>query len=241
MEITPDQLIYWRWGPITVNATLAWTWGVMALLAGGSWALSRGLKTDGTLTRGQNLLEAVVSLILEQIHAVMDGQRSRGVLPFVGTLFLFIFTANVLSIVPGYIAPTSSLSTTAALAISVFVAVPIFGVRRHGFWGYLKHYAQPSLFVLPFTILGELSRTLALALRLFGNMMSGTVMAALLLSLAPLFFPAIMQAFGLLIGVLQAYIFAMLAMVYIASAIRVQDETRARDETAVRPQLETEE
>src|SRR5690606_31834132 len=139
----------------------------------------------------------------------------------------FIFVANVLSILPGYHAPTSSLSTTTALALSVFVAVPVFGVRRHGLRGYLKQYAQPSLFVLPFNVLGELSRTLALALRLFGNMMSGTVMAALLLSLAPLFFPAIMQALGLLIGAIQAYIFAMLAMIYIASAIRVQDAMAA--------------
>ena len=234
MEITPDQLIYWRWGPITVNATLVWTWVVMAVLVTAAWALSRGLKTDGTLTRGQNVLEAVVSLIMEQIDAVMDGQRSVPVLPFVGTLFLFILVANVLNILPGYIAPTSSLSTTLALALSVFVAVPFYGVWRHGLRGYLRHYAEPSLLILPFTLLGELSRTLALAVRLFGNMMSGTVLAALLLSLAPLFFPAIMQAFGLLIGVIQAYIFAMLAMVYIASAIRVQDATAALPE----PELE---
>ncbi|HEY0873555.1 MAG TPA: F0F1 ATP synthase subunit A [Vicinamibacterales bacterium] len=226
MEITPDQVIYGQWGPIVVNATLVWSWVVAAILVAGSWALSRGIRTDGTLTRGQNLLEAIVSVILDQIRDV-SGQRPEPLLPFVGTLFLFILTANVLSIVPGYVAPTSSLSTTAALAIAVFVAVPVFGIRRHGFRGYLRHYAQPSLFVLPFTVMGELSRTLALALRLFGNMMSGTVVAALLLSLAPLFFPAIMQAFGLLIGVIQAYIFAMLAMVYIASATRTHDEKAA--------------
>jgi len=227
MDITPDQLIYGRWGPFTLNATLLWTWGVMALLVAFSWALSRGIRSDGTLTRGQNVLEAIVSLILDQIREV-SGQRPEPMLPFVGTLFLFILTANLLSILPGYQPPTSSLSTTAALAISVFVAVPAFGIRRHGLRGYLRQYAQPSLFILPFTIMGEFSRTLALALRLFGNMMSGTVMVALLLSLAPLFFPAIMQAFGLLIGAIQAYIFAMLAMVYIASATRVHDEATAR-------------
>src|SRR5690606_758896 len=109
-------------------------------------------------------------------------------------------------------------------AISVFVAVPFFGVRSHGLRRYMEQYAQPSLFILPFTIMGEVSRTLALALRLFGNMMSGAVMAALLLSLAPLFFPVLMQAFGLLIGAIQAYIFAMLAMVYIASATRAHEQ-----------------
>lgn len=226
MEITPDHLIYWQWGRITVNATLVWTWVVMALLVGGSWLLSRGLRMDGTPTRGQNILEAIVSLLLDQIREV-SGQRAYPVLPFVGTLFLFILVANLLGIVPGYRAPTSSLSTTAALAIAVFFAVPVFGIRRHGIRGYLRHYAQPSLFILPFTIMGELSRTLALALRLFGNMMSGAVMVALLLSLAPLFFPAIMQAFGLLIGAIQAYIFAILALVYIASATRAHDETAA--------------
>lgn len=223
MEITPDRLVYWRWEFLTVNATLLWTWVVMGILVIASWVLSRGLRTDGSLSRGQNLLEAIVSLILDQIRDVSE-QRPEPLLPFVGTLFLFIFVANVLSIVPGYVAPTGSLSTTVALAICVFVAVPAFGIRQHGLRGYLRQYADPSWFVLPFTVMGEFSRTIALALRLFGNMMSGTVMAALLLSLAPLFFPAIMQAFGLLIGAIQAYIFAMLAMIYIASATRVQDE-----------------
>src|SRR5690606_17973141 len=127
MDITPDQLIYGRWGPFTLNATLLWTWGVMALLVAFSWALSRGIRSDGTLTRGQNVLEAIVSLILDQIREV-SGQRPEPMLPFVGTLFLFILTANLLSILPGYQPPTSSLSTTAALAISVFVAVPAFGI-----------------------------------------------------------------------------------------------------------------
>lgn len=222
MEITPDQLIYWQWGPVRVSATLVWTWVVMAVLVAASWALSRGLRADGELTHGQNVLEAVVSMILTQIREV-SGQRAEPVLPFVGTLFLFILMSNVLTIVPGFRAPTSSLSTTAALAISVFVAVPAFGIASHGLRGYLAQYAQPSLLILPFTVMGEISRTLALALRLFGNMMSGTVAAALLLSLAPLLFPAIMQAFGLIIGVIQAYIFAVLATVYIASATRAHE------------------
>ncbi len=226
MEITPDQVIIWQRGPVMVNATLLWTWVVMLVLVTASWALARGLRSDGTLTRGQNLLEAVVSLLLSQIREV-SGQRPHPVLAFVGTLFLFIVVSNVLSIVPGYRAPTGSLSTTTALALCVFVAVPVFGIRRHGLRHYLRQYAEPSLLVLPFTLVGELSRTLALALRLFGNMMSGTVIAALLLGLAPLVFPAIMQAFGLLIGVIQAYIFAILALVYIASATRAHDETVA--------------
>jgi len=123
-----------------------------------------------------------------------------------------------------YQPPTGSLSTTAALAICVFFAVPLFGIARSGFGGYFKRYLQPSLLMLPFHVMGELSRTLALAVRLFGNIMSGTIIIAILISIVPLFVPIVMQALGLLIGQIQAYIFAVLAAVYIASASRSQQE-----------------
>jgi F-type H+-transporting ATPase subunit a len=223
MDFTPDLIVIWEWGPLRLNATILWTWAVMAVLAAGSWALARGLRAGEELSPGQNMLEAIVATIEGQMRDV-GGQDPRPFLPFVGTLFLFIVVSNVLSIVPGYRPPTGSLSTTAALALCVFVAVPIFGIQRQGLREYLRQYVQPSVIMLPFTIIGELSRTLALAVRLFGNVMSGTVIAALLLGVAPLFFPVVMQAFGLLIGVIQAYIFAILAMVYIASATRVHEE-----------------
>jgi F-type H+-transporting ATPase subunit a len=124
--------------------------------------------------------------------------------------------------VPGFQPPTGSLTTTTALAICVFFAVPIYGIAERGLKGYLSNYIQPSVAMLPFNIIGEISRTLALAVRLFGNIMSGTLIAAILLSLVPLFFPVIMQAFGLLVGLIQAYIFAILAMVYIASGTRAR-------------------
>jgi F-type H+-transporting ATPase subunit a len=223
VDFTPDLVVLWEWGPLRLNATILWTWVVMAILAIGCWALARGMRAGEELSPGQNLLEAIVASIEGQMRDV-GGQDPRPFLPFVGTLFLFIVVSNVLSIVPGYRPPTGSLSTTAALALCVFVAVPTFGIRRQGVREYLRQYVQPSPIMLPFTIIGELSRTLALAVRLFGNVMSGTVIAALLLGVAPLFFPVVMQAFGLLIGVIQAYIFAILAMVYIASATRAHDE-----------------
>lgn len=129
----------------------------------------------------------------------------------------------MLTILPGYQPPTGSLSTTAALAICVFFAVPIFGMRKQGLVGYLKSYVQPSPVMLPFNIIGELSRTISLSVRLFGNIMSGTMIVAILLSVAPLFAPALMRAFGLLTGLIQAYIFAILAMVAIAAATQSQN------------------
>jgi F-type H+-transporting ATPase subunit a len=183
----------------------------------------RNLSTTTRLSRWQNLLEVVVSNIQNQIREV--GQQDPApYLAFVGTLFMFIATANLLAVVPGYLPPTGSLSTTTALALCVFVAVPLYGITRQGFLGYLKNYIQPSVFMLPFNIVGELSRTLALAVRLYGNIMSGTVIGAILLSIVPLFFPILMQALGLLTGMIQAYIFAVLAMVYIASATRAHAE-----------------
>lgn len=217
MTFSPDQVIVARLGPIAVSATLLYTWLVMTLLVGGSWLITRSLSTDVTIGRGQNLLEVVITGIRDQIIEVTH-QESAAYLPFVGTLFLFIATSNLLAIVPGYLPPTGSLSTTTALAACVFVAVPLFGVGERGARDYARQYLQPTALMLPFNIVGELSRTLALAVRLYGNIMSGTVILAILLSIAPFFFPVVMQLLGLLTGMIQAYIFAMLALVYIASA-----------------------
>jgi F-type H+-transporting ATPase subunit a len=104
------------------------------------------------------------------------------------------------------------------LALCVFLAVPIFGIRKQGIVGYLKTYTQPTWIMLPFNIIGELSRTLALAVRLFGNMMSGAMIVAILLTITPFIFPIFMTALGLLTGMVQAYIFTILAGVYIAAA-----------------------
>jgi F-type H+-transporting ATPase subunit a len=152
-----------------------------------------------------------------QIHEISQQEPQR-YLPFIGSLFLFIFIANLLAVVPGYRPPTGSLSTTTALALSVFIAVPFYGIRQVGLWEYVKQYCRPNIFMLPFNIIGEFSRTLALAVRLYGNIMSGTVVAGILLSITPLFFPIVMHMLGLLTGSIQAYIFSILAMVYIASA-----------------------
>ena len=215
--ITPDQVILWQRGFLVLNSTICYTWGVMALLTLGSWLITRRLSFDARLSRWQNILEIIVVFVQQQIREISDQEPAR-YLPYIGTLFLFVAVSNVLEVLPGYHAPTASLSTNSALAISVLFAVPIYGITEQGFFSYVRHYVQPSVLMLPFHILGELSRTLALAVRLFGNMMSGAKIAAILLAVAPLFLPILMNALGLLIGLIQAYIFAILAMVYIASA-----------------------
>jgi F-type H+-transporting ATPase subunit a len=213
----PDQVILWQYGIIKINATLAFTWVVMALLAGGSFMITRRLSVDAPISRGQNLLEVIVGYVNRQIREISQQQPER-YLPFIGSLFLFIFFSNLLAVVPGFMPPTGSISTTTALALSVFIAVPFFGIFQVGLWEYIKQYCRPNIFMLPFNIIGEFSRTLALAVRLYGNIMSGTVVAGILLSLTPLFFPVVMQILGLLTGAIQAYIFSILAMVYIVSA-----------------------
>jgi F-type H+-transporting ATPase subunit a len=217
MNISPDAIVFWQSGLLKLNATIAYTWLVMALLTFTSWLITRRLSTSTKLSRWQNMLEVLVTGIRDQIKQISPLSPTQ-FLPFVGTLFLFIAMANLLNIVPGYLAPTGSLSTTTALAICVFFAVPMYGITHQGPREYFRHYVQPTWIMLPFNIIGEISRTVALAVRLYGNIMSGTVIVAILISLTPYFFPVVMQLLGLLTGMIQAYIFAVLAMVYIASA-----------------------
>lgn len=223
MEISPDLIVFLKIGDFTLNATIVFTWIVMGLLVITAWYATRRLSVEPPLSHWQNLLEIVITYIREQIREITLQQPDR-YLPFLGTLFLFIAVSNMLAIVPGYSPPTGSLSTTAALAICVFLAVPVYGIARDGFIGYLKHYSQPTVFMIPFHIINELSRTLSMAVRLFGNIMSGSMILAILLSITPLFVPIVMEVLEMLIGLVQAYIFAVLATVYIASAARVHEE-----------------
>ena len=221
MHLSPDDIIFWQHGLLKLNATIVYTWGLMAVLAIGSKLVTRKLSTGLQRTRWQNLLEIVVTGIAKQIAEVGMSQPQK-YLGFLGTLFLFVAMASVFTIVPGYEPPTGSLSTTAALAICVFVAVPLFGIEESGLGEYFRAYLKPTVIMLPFNIISELSRTLALAVRLFGNMMSGTMILAILLTITPFIFPIAMSALGLLTGMVQAYIFSILAAVYIAAATRVR-------------------
>ncbi len=218
MKLSSDETIYWQYDFVVINATLVWTWVVMLLLVGVSVLVTRNLKTDLKISRWQCVLEMIVTSINQQIKEV-GLQHPEKYIGFIGTLFLFIATANLLSIVPFYLPPTGSLSTTAALALSVLIAVPFFGKQQTGIGSYLKTYLKPTVFMLPLNIISEASRTLALAVRLFGNIMSGGVIISILLSITPFLFPVIMNVLGMLTGIIQAYIFTILATVYISAAI----------------------
>jgi F-type H+-transporting ATPase subunit a len=221
MRLSPDQWIFWQHGFLKLNATVVFTWLLMLALVIGSALVTRKLSTGLQRSRWQNLLEIIVTAIEKQIQDVglTPPQKYIG---FLGTLFLFVGTASLCTVIPGYETPTGSLSTTAALALCVFVAVPLFGIEEQGVGDYLKSYTKPTFIMLPFNIIGEVSRTLALAVRLFGNMMSGAMIVGILLTITPLIFPIFMTALGLLTGMVQAYIFSILAAVYIAAATRVR-------------------
>jgi F-type H+-transporting ATPase subunit a len=223
MRLSPDEPVFWQHGFLKLNGTIVFTWGLMAVLAVGAKLVTRSLsvrfESAQKRSRWQNAVELVV-ITIEQQAAGVGLLHPEKHIDFLGTLFLFLAAAAVATILPGYVPPTSSLSTTTALAICVFLAVPVLGIREQGLGGYLKTYTEPTFLMAPFNLIGEATRTLALAVRLFGNMMSGAMIVAILLSVMPFIFPILMTVLGLLTGMVQAYIFTILATVYVAAATR---------------------
>ena len=203
-------------GPIAVTRPVVTTWAIMLLLAVASWAATRRLGLAAT--RRQAVVELIVTAIQAQIEDITR-KDARTLLPLLGTLFIFLLAANVSGIVPGVQAPTAHIETPAALALVVFLAVHVFGVRARGLRGYLGSFAQPKLIMLPLNVLSEITRTFSLMVRLFGNIMSGEFLIALVLALAGLILPVPLMALELLIGVVQAYIFTILATVFIGAAL----------------------
>jgi F-type H+-transporting ATPase subunit a len=230
MKLSPDQTIFWQHGFITVNLTIVTTWALMVVLIIAARLVTRKLKTDITISRWQCVLEMIVTGINKQIKDVGLNNPEQYI-GFIGTLFLFIGAANLCIIFPGYTPPTASLSTTTAMALCVFIAVPFFGIEKSGLGGYLKSYLKPTFIMLPFNLISEVSRTLALAVRLFGNIMSGGMIVAILLSISPFIFPVVMNALGLLTGMVQAYIFSILATVYITAAVHDSKKTDKTNST----------
>lgn len=233
MRLSPDDMVFWQHGFLKLNGTIVFTWALMFVLAAGSKLITRNLSTGLARSRWQNFLEIIVTGIEKQI-ADVGLRRPRTYIGFLGTLFLFVALASLCTVIPGYEPPTGSLSTTAALALCVLVAVPLFGIEKNGLRAYFKSYAEPTVIMLPFNIIGELSRTLALAVRLFGNMMSGAMILAILLTVTPFIFPIAMSVLGLLTGMVQAYIFSILAAVYVAAAAHGREAAPTASPTTAR-------
>lgn len=221
----PDEQILWEYAFVKLNLTIVTTWGLMLVLVLAAWLATRRLSSGIEISWWQSLLEILVLNLRDQIKEV-GIPAPRTYLPFLGTLFIFIAFAALCNIFPAYFPPTSSLSTTTALALCVFFAVPAYGISKSGLLGYLKTYLEPTFLMLPFNVISEVSRTIALAVRLFGNMISGVMIASILLSIAPFFFPVLLNILGLLTGMVQAYIFFILATVFIAAAVRKEKEAK---------------
>ena len=208
-----------RIGPIAITNTVVMTWAIMLALSLAAWVVTRSLRS--TPGPWQVVIEGIVSAIEDAIRAVLPDQF-RQVMPFVATLWLFILVANLVSLIPGMRSPTGDLSLTAALALLVFLAVHWYGIRTNGLKSYLRHYLQPNPILLPFHIISELSRTVALAVRLFGNIFSLQMAALLVLLVAGFLAPVPVLMLHIIEAVVQAYIFGMLALIYIAGAIQSQ-------------------
>lgn len=216
MESSPlASTVLFHFGPIAITRPVVTTWAIMAVLTLGPWLVTRRL--DRQPNRLQAVLEIAVTGILGQIEEVVR-KDARRLLPLLGTLFIFLVATNLSGVLPGVEAPTAKLETPAALALIVFVSVHYFGVRAQGLSGYLTSFAKPKLIMLPLNILSEVTRTFSLMVRLFGNIMSGEFVIALVVALAGLFVPIPFMALEILLGLIQAYIFTVLATVFIGAA-----------------------
>jgi len=203
-------------GPVIIGGTVFYSWIVMAILTILSWLTTRNLRTTVHVSGLQTIMEMIVMTIRSQIKEV-SGDNPARYMPIMGTFFLFIGMSNLLTIIPWFRAPTASLSTTMAFSLCVFCAMPIYGIRNAGIKGYLKKYIEPTPIMLPLNVLSDFSSTFSLAFRLYGNMLSGAIIASVLMMLAPFLVPLPLQILGLITGTIQAYIFALLAIVYVSS------------------------
>ena len=221
--------IVWHWGPLAISTTVLTTWGILLVIWLLCVPLTRRLRAEpGAL---QAALEGIVTVQRQAIAQVLPGQAD-GLLPFIGGLWLFLVVANLAGVIPGLSSPTADLSTTAGLALLVFASTHWFGIRSQGLRNYLRHYLRPSPILLPFHLISEVTRTVALAVRLFGNMMSLEMAALLVLLVAGFLVPVPILALHIIEALVQAYIFGMLALIYVAGGIQSgQLRQRAQQET----------
>jgi F-type H+-transporting ATPase subunit a len=210
------SVVLFHLGPIAITRPVVTTWAIMAGLALSSLLVTRRL--DLHPDRRQALLELVITGIMEQIGDIIR-KDPRPFLPLLGTLFIFLVVANISSMLPGVEPPTGTIETPAALALIVFVAVQYYGMSARGPLAYLASFAKPKFIMLPLNIISQVTRTFSLMVRLFGNIMGGKLVTALVVALTGLFVPIPLMALEIFVGVVQAYIFTVLASVFIGAAV----------------------
>jgi len=223
----PDIMIHplFHLGPLAITSTVVTTWGIMAILWLCAWLVSRRLSiTPGPL---QSAIEGMVVAIESAVSAAAP-QHARQIMPLIASLWIFLVIANLCGLIPGVHSPTRDLSATAALAILVFLSTHWYGIRIQGLKPYLKHYLSPSPILLPFHLISEVTRTVALAVRLFGNIMSLEMAALLILLVAGFLAPVPILMLHIIEALVQAYIFGMLALIYVAGGIQSQQSRQAR-------------
>ncbi|WP_461481959.1 F0F1 ATP synthase subunit A [Porticoccus sp.] len=218
----PEVMIHplFRLGPVDITATVVTTWAIMGIIGLFAWLVSRRLRVDNP-GRVQSAAEGIVSVI-EQAVADAAPQHARQIMPLIGSLWIFLVIANLSGLIPGVHSPTRDLSATAALAILVFLSTHWYGIRIQGIRNYLRHYLSPSPILLPFHLISEVTRTVALAVRLFGNIMSLEMAALLILLVAGFLAPVPILMLHIIEALVQAYIFGMLALIYVAGGIQSQ-------------------
>jgi F-type H+-transporting ATPase subunit a len=209
--------IVFAWGPIQVTNTVVHTWIVMAIVSVVFIILGKRLQVRPS--RFQNALEWFVEAI-DGLISEMIPHQPRIFLPIVGTFAVFIAAINLAGLIPGLRSPSTDLNTPLALAIIVFFSVHYYGIRQKGILGHLKHYVEPIFIMLPIEIAGEFARTLSLTFRLFGNILGEEIIVAVLFLILPLLIPVPMMLFSIFTGVIQAYVFTLLSVVYISSAVQ---------------------
>lgn len=220
MEIIEHPIVFYLLG-IPVRDTVVYTWLVMAIIIIGVILIEK-IKP--------NLLSTLLDAIIGIIGSVLDEDNLNPYIPLLGSLMVFIFFSSAASIIPGVKSPTSDINTTIALALIVFFAVHYYGIRKKGFIGYLKEFATP-IFLFPLEIISQFSRTISLALRLFGNVLGGDLIFAIVFSIIPMFIPVAVAGLGLFTGILQAYVFTILASLYIGSAVAIHEEESSKKES----------
>ncbi len=214
-------------GPVAITNTVVTTWAIMGLIWLLAWLLSRELRIEPGPV--QTAVEGIVSTI-EHAVAEVSPQHVQRIMPFIGSLWIFLVIANLSGLIPAAHAPTRDLSTTAALAFLVFLSTHWFGIRIQGPKVYLRHFLAPSPILLPFNLISEITRTVALAVRLFGNMMSLEMAALLILLVAGFLAPVPIMMLHIVEALVQAYIFGMLALIYIAGSLQAQQLRQQKKE-----------